>query len=58
MDPLYVLIHSPLAGPPAWSPVAEELGRQGLETMLPVLGDAEGTGVPYWRIACCVVRGA
>ena len=49
MDPLYVLIHSPLVGPLTWAPVADELGRRGIETLVPVPGDAENMGVPYWQ---------
>jgi hypothetical protein len=49
MDPLYVLIHSPLLGPLTWSLVAEQLRRRGSEALALALNDAEGSGLPYWQ---------
>ncbi len=46
---VFVLIHSPLVGPLTWSLVAEDLRRRGLEVVVPVLRDDDGSGVPYWR---------
>ncbi len=50
MDALFVLVPSPLVGPECWTPVADELRRQGIEFVIPVLED-DGTGAagPYWR---------
>src|SRR5579875_549034 len=46
---VFVLIHSPLVGPLTWSLVAKELRQRGIDTMVPVLHDIEGSDVPYWR---------
>jgi pimeloyl-ACP methyl ester carboxylesterase len=47
--PVFVLIHSPLVGPTTWQPVADEMRRGKLDTVVPTLESAEGTNVPYWR---------
>src|SRR5262249_18981528 len=44
-----VLIHSPLVGPSTWRPVAEQLNRQGIPAVVPVLTDSEYSGKPYWQ---------
>jgi hypothetical protein len=46
---LIVLLHSPLAGPGTWEPVARELVRRGHEVLRPELADAQGSGLPFWR---------
>jgi hypothetical protein len=43
----FVLVHSPLVGPVAWSRVADELGARGVSVALPTL--PENRGAPYWR---------
>ena len=48
MDPLLILIHSPLVGPFTWSLVAKRLRQRGIETLVPVLIDVEETDAPYW----------
>lgn len=48
MQPTFVLVHSPLVGPSTWSLVADELGRQGLETIVPTLGN-DNPALPYWE---------
>ncbi|MDQ2810094.1 MAG: alpha/beta hydrolase [Chloroflexota bacterium] len=47
MEPLFVLIHSPLVGPLTWEPVAVELRRRGARTLVPSLR-AASVGLPYW----------
>jgi hypothetical protein len=44
--PVFILIHSPLVGPLAWQPVADELTRWGYRTVVPRLDLATA---PYWR---------
>jgi hypothetical protein len=50
MDALFVLVPSPLVGPGCWTPVTDELRRQGIEFVIPLLED-DGTGAAesYWR---------
>lgn len=48
-DPAFVLIHSPLVGPTAWSPVAAELERRGREAVVPSLLGVAGAAAPQWR---------
>jgi hypothetical protein len=59
MDALFVLVPSPLVGPGCWTPVADGLRRQGIESVIPVLKD-DGTGAagPYWRQHTDAVRRA
>lgn len=45
----WVLLHSPLVGPMTWEPVAAELWRGGVETVVPDIGGAEVPGMPFWR---------
>lgn len=47
--PAFVLIHSPLVGPFTWSPVAEELRRRGIKTVVPTVVDYEGDGARFSR---------
>src|SRR4051812_34907571 len=47
--PLFVLVHSPLAGPLTWAPVAAELRRRGFDAVVPALREREVSGTPYWR---------
>jgi len=49
VDALFVLAHSPLVGPSTWSLVAAELGRRGIDAIVPSLRDREDSGRPYWR---------
>lgn len=49
MEPIYVLIHSPLVGPLTWSLVEDELRERGIEAQVPVLADTAGGSSPYWR---------
>lgn len=49
MEPLFVLVHSPLVGPLTWSLVARELERAGIETLAPVLEERADAEVPFWR---------
>ncbi len=49
MDALVVLVPSPLVGPLTWTPVAEELGRLGVDVLVPVLLDREEDERPFWR---------
>jgi pimeloyl-ACP methyl ester carboxylesterase len=48
MEPLFVLVHSPLVGPTTWQTVADVLRRRGMDAIVPTLRDA-GAGQPYWR---------
>src|SRR5690348_11665632 len=58
MDPLLVLVHSPLVGPFTWSLVAEYLRKRDIETLVPMLTDVEGTDAPYWQQHAEAVRHA
>lgn len=49
MDPVMVLIHSPLVGPLTWSLVAGELRRRGVSVVVPALVDTEEGGTPFWE---------
>jgi len=46
MDPLFVLVHSPLVGPFTWGLVADELRRRGHRVLVPEL--ANPTEAPFW----------
>ncbi|HEX6257128.1 MAG TPA: hypothetical protein VFZ70_15075 [Euzebyales bacterium] len=51
----YVLVHSPVAGPSTWAPVAGELDRRGIAVAVPEVTD-DGSP-PFWRQHVrCVVR--
>jgi hypothetical protein len=45
----FVLVHSPLAGPVTWEPLAVELARRGCAVRTPDLGGAEADAEPFWR---------
>ena len=47
--PVFVLVHSPLAGPYTWEPVAIELRKRGYEVALPHLTNSEVDGRRYWE---------
>jgi hypothetical protein len=47
--PLFVLIHSPLAGPTTWEPVAVALRGRGREVAVPALWDNDTPDPPYWQ---------
>jgi hypothetical protein len=47
--PVIVLISSPLVGPSTWSPVAQELRRRQIATLIPTLDDDGERGLPFWR---------
>jgi pimeloyl-ACP methyl ester carboxylesterase len=49
MEPVLVLVHSPLVGPLTWSLVAGELRARGHDAVLPELSDAGPPGEPFWR---------
>lgn len=48
MQPVVVLVHSPLVGPVTWAPVSRQLRQRGIETILPVLADQGSSDMPYW----------
>ncbi len=48
MDPLFVLVHSPLVGPFTWALVADELRRRGQRVLVPELASpAEASFWPH-----------
>lgn len=49
MQPIFVLIHSPLVGPATWEPVRVELRRRGVQAAAPALRDDSAGDAPYWR---------
>lgn len=55
-DAVFVLVHSPLVGPLAWSRVAEELGRRGREAVVPSLLAVADAQAPQWTVAVHAVR--
>ncbi len=46
---MFILVHSPLVGPFTWALVADELRRQSVEAVVPVLHDGETSSEPYWQ---------
>jgi hypothetical protein len=57
MQPLFVLIPSPLCGPFTWAAVADELRRRGREAVTPALEDAgDNRAAPYWQQHAQAVR--
>ncbi len=57
MQPVVVLLHSPLVGPLTWAPVSRELRQRSIDTVLPVLMDQSSSDVPYWvQHAAAVAR--
>src|ERR671914_181403 len=57
-DAVFVLVHSPLVGPTAWSRVARELKRREREAVVPSLLGIAGAEAPQWRHAPEAVRAA
>jgi hypothetical protein len=57
-DSVFVLVHSPLVGPMAWSHVARELERRGREAVVPSLLGVADAEAPQWRHAPEAVRTA
>lgn len=49
MEPLLVLLHSPLVGPFTWEPVAELLRTQGHEVLVPCVVSNEKERIPCWE---------
>jgi hypothetical protein len=47
--PVFVLIHSPLAGPATWGPVAKELTRRDVTAVTPTLSHRALPGRAYWQ---------
>jgi len=57
MQPVVVLLHSPLVGPLTWAPVSRELRQRGIVTVLPALTDQNSSDMPYWvQHAAAVAR--
>lgn len=50
MNPILVLIHSPLVGPFTWTLVLENLREKGLTAILPVLISPPISEKPYWKL--------
>ena len=57
-DAVFVLVHSPLVGPTAWSRVARELKRRQRQAVVPSLLGLAGAEAPQWRHAPDAVRAA
>lgn len=49
LSDLFVLVHSPLAGPFTWSLVAAALQQRGIDALVPLLRDTEDSAQPYWQ---------
>ena len=49
LEPVYVLIHSPLVGPLTWTPVANALRQRGSIVIVPNLSDSPDNSRPYWQ---------
>jgi hypothetical protein len=49
MEPLLVLIHSPIVGPSTWEPVAKHLRIQGYHVLVPNLLQGEKAHILYWE---------
>ncbi len=45
----FVLVHSPLVGSSTWSLVANELRKQHIDAVVPILIDSEFDKHPYWQ---------
>jgi pimeloyl-ACP methyl ester carboxylesterase len=52
----FVLVHSPLAGPTSWLPVAHELERRGRGAVVPSLRGVAEAAEPQWRHVPDAVR--
>ncbi len=55
---VFVLVHSPLVGPSAWSPVARTLERRGHQAIVPSLLGPAGAPPGDWRQSVDTVRKA
>ncbi len=44
----FILLHSPLTGPAAWTPVAAELARRGVEATVPAIPPLAVLAAPYY----------
>jgi len=49
MNPIFVLIHSPLVGTFTWKLVAEQMHQRGLDIVVPALSDSPDSKEPYWK---------
>lgn len=49
IQPVYVLIHSPLVGGLTWSLVADEMRNRHLTALVPSLKDSPNSKQPYWQ---------
>jgi len=55
---VFVLVHSPLVGPAAWTPVARELVRRGRQAVVPALLGKGGWPPADWQECVDAVRDA
>jgi len=46
---VYVLIHSPLVGGLTWALVADQMGQQSLNVVIPLLLDSSNSPEPFWK---------
>jgi hypothetical protein len=46
---IYILIHSPLVGPLTWQLIHDEMGKRGIESIVPALSDDPNSTLPYWQ---------
>lgn len=53
---VYVLVHSPIVGPDTWEPVADELRRREVPTLVPELVDDGGGDFWHQHVASVVGR--
>lgn len=58
MNPVFVLIHSPLVGPFTWALTAEALRQRGVEVVVPTLVNDPTRSAPYWLQHAEAVRQA
>lgn len=49
VNPVYILIHSPLVGALAWSLVADQMRQQGQKVVIPTLKDVVDSAEPFWK---------
>jgi len=57
VEPLFVLVHSPLVGPATWEPVARELAARGHAALVPSLVHVSDAEPPAWRHVAAAVAG-
>lgn len=48
MEPVFVLVHSPLVGPVTWSLVAREMDERGVQAVIPEIRPVD-PGAQYWQ---------